>query len=318
MSDAVKALIAWCNAQGGIDGRQVKGVYYDAKITDVNNVMTEACSQVFMLVGQGFALGGAGEQTRLACGLPSVPGILGGSDVANAPLMVTPAPQPVDYMDVEGAAALAKAFPEQVVSAGVMLPELPGHGGLHPAGRADLHVGRLEVPRLHPDLSRSAASPTSGPFLQKLKDCGAQVVFTSDAAANFENMLDAAHQLDYHPIWMATSTVYDANFANWNKSGNADQVYFGERVRAPRGHRARLRQRRLRRHRQGQRRRHVLHRPAGRLGVPAVGDRGQGLRQRPHPGLRDAAAEGHPRLDRRWPQHARRTRVATSPATAAW
>jgi hypothetical protein len=71
MSDAVRALIDWCNQQGGINGRQVKGNYYDARITEVNNVMTEACSQVFMLVGQGFALGGSGEQTRLGCGLPS-------------------------------------------------------------------------------------------------------------------------------------------------------------------------------------------------------------------------------------------------------
>ena len=36
--------------------------------------MTEACSQVFMLVGQGFALDGGAEQTRVACGLPSVAG----------------------------------------------------------------------------------------------------------------------------------------------------------------------------------------------------------------------------------------------------
>ena len=57
MSDAVGALIEWCNEQGGINGRQVKGNYYDASITEVNNVMTEACTQVFMLVGQGFALG---------------------------------------------------------------------------------------------------------------------------------------------------------------------------------------------------------------------------------------------------------------------
>jgi len=27
MSDAVRALIDWCNAQGGINGREVKGIY---------------------------------------------------------------------------------------------------------------------------------------------------------------------------------------------------------------------------------------------------------------------------------------------------
>src|SRR5690606_14767325 len=39
MSDAVKALIDWCNDQGGINGRTIKGNYYDAKVLDVNNAM---------------------------------------------------------------------------------------------------------------------------------------------------------------------------------------------------------------------------------------------------------------------------------------
>jgi len=203
----------------------VKGNYYDARITEVNNVMTEACTQVFMLVGQGFALGGSGEQTRLGCGLPSVPGLLGGSEVANAPLMVTASPQPVDYMNVEGAAALAKAYPEQVTKAAIMLPNFPATidytqrvTGTYPT------VGWTFL-----DCTQSY--PISGvtdfrPFLQKLKDCGAQVVFTTDTAANFENVLDAANQIDFHPIWMATSSLYDANFSNWNRNGNADGVFF--------------------------------------------------------------------------------------------
>ena len=225
MSDAVRALMAWCNEQGGINGRQVKGNYYDARITEVNNVMTEACTQVFMLVGQGFALGGSGEQTRLGCGLPSVPGLLGGSDVANAPLMVTAAPQPVDHMNVEGAAAMAKAHPQQVAKAAIMLPNFPATidytqrvTGTFPS------VGWtfLDCTQTYPITGVTDFKP----FLQKLKDCGAEVVFTTDTAANFENVLDAANQIEFHPLWMATSSLYDANFSGWNRNGNADGVYF--------------------------------------------------------------------------------------------
>src|SRR5204862_7924189 len=32
MSDAMKPMIAWCNDQGGINGRTVVGKYYDAKV----------------------------------------------------------------------------------------------------------------------------------------------------------------------------------------------------------------------------------------------------------------------------------------------
>jgi ABC-type branched-subunit amino acid transport system substrate-binding protein len=35
MSDAVKPMIAWCNDQGGINGRKVVGKYYDAKALQV-------------------------------------------------------------------------------------------------------------------------------------------------------------------------------------------------------------------------------------------------------------------------------------------
>lgn len=225
MSDAVRALIGWCNQQGGINGREVKGNYYDARITEVNNVMAEACTQVFMLVGQGFALGGGGEKTRLGCGLPSVPGLLGGSEVANAPLMVSPAPQPVDYMNVEGAAAVARAYPDAVKKAGIMLPNFPATIDYTQRVTGTFPTVGWQF------LDCTQTYPISGvtdfrPFLQKLKDCGAQVVFTTDTAANFENQLDAANQIDFHPVWMATSSLYDANFANWNQSGNADGVYF--------------------------------------------------------------------------------------------
>ena len=40
MSDAMKAMIKWCNDQGGINGRQITGKYYDAAIMNVSNVMT--------------------------------------------------------------------------------------------------------------------------------------------------------------------------------------------------------------------------------------------------------------------------------------
>ncbi|HET6967764.1 MAG TPA: hypothetical protein VFI44_05780, partial [Ornithinibacter sp.] len=44
-SDAIEAMIAWCNEQGGINGRELVGNYYDAAITNVVNAMTQACDE---------------------------------------------------------------------------------------------------------------------------------------------------------------------------------------------------------------------------------------------------------------------------------
>ena len=59
MSDAIKAMMKWCNDQGGINGRQVVGNYHDAAIMNVNNAMTDACAKDFMLVGEGWSLDSA-------------------------------------------------------------------------------------------------------------------------------------------------------------------------------------------------------------------------------------------------------------------
>ena len=50
MGDAVKAMIAWCEAQGGINGRKIVGDYYDAAVTNVGSVMSQACKTDFMLL----------------------------------------------------------------------------------------------------------------------------------------------------------------------------------------------------------------------------------------------------------------------------
>jgi hypothetical protein len=84
MGDAVKAMIAWCDAQGGSNGRKIVGDYYDAAVTNVGSVMTQACKTDFMLVGEGFALDGLAEQTRWNCDLAAVPGFTVSADVANA------------------------------------------------------------------------------------------------------------------------------------------------------------------------------------------------------------------------------------------
>jgi hypothetical protein len=67
------------------------------------------------------------------------------------------------------------------------------------------------------------------PFAQKLKECGAEVVyFTGSPYPNFENFLEAADQLDFRPIYLTDANFYEDAFAKWNTSGLADDVYVRE------------------------------------------------------------------------------------------
>ncbi len=230
MSDAVKGMIEWCNDQGGINGRTVVGEYYDAKVTEINNVMAEACTKVFMLVGQGFALDGSGEQTRVGCGLPAVAGFATNAAVANGPDLFQPEPAPPDQNGIGAAYQLAAAYPEQVKKAAVVYGDF-----------ATTQETRDKALASYPDagwtfLDCAQAYPIAGaidwkPIVQRLKDCGVETVyFTGSPAPNFENMLDAAQQLEFSPIYMTERNFYEAAFAAWNQNGNADNVYVNTQV----------------------------------------------------------------------------------------
>ena len=223
-TDAVKAMISWCNEQGGINGRTVVGKYYDGKITELANVMAEACTQTFMLVGEFFALPETGEQTRLGCGLPAVPGVLSGAGISMAPLMVAPYPTPSDQWNVGAAALLAKAFPEKVKKAAMMVAQFPVViEGTQQFARTAPTVGWNFIGCDQPYPITGVADYR--PILQKFKDCGVEAVFATDTGTGLSNILDAAAQIDFTPIWLNTPATATDNFNAWNVNGNGDNLY---------------------------------------------------------------------------------------------
>jgi Periplasmic binding protein len=224
-SDAVAALIAWCNEQGGINGREVVGNYYDAAITNVVNAMTQACGEVFMLVGEAWALDSAQEETRLGCDLPAVPTYSVSPEFANAPLAVQPVPNPADIYTAGWAGQIAELFPEEVTSASVMFGNFAAT--IDTKDKVvqtfdDFGFEFLDCPIEY----NIAGEPDWRPFAQRLKDCGAEVVYYSGQPfPNMQNLLDDAAQIDYRPVWLVDLNAYLPSFAEWNATGNGDNVH---------------------------------------------------------------------------------------------
>ena len=225
LSDAMKAMIDWCNQQGGINGRQIKGTYYDAKVLEVNNVMSEACNEVFFLVGEGWVADSGQETLRQGCDLPAVPGYAVSPAFSNAPNMVSPVPNPVDYMPTEFAAAFQKMFPEEIKKTGLVYADYPATKD--PKDKVVATYPKYGFQFLPCDQVYGIAGESDWkPLAQKLKDCGAEAVyFAGSPYPNFENFLDAANQIDYHPIWFSDANMYDESFSDWNVNGYADKVY---------------------------------------------------------------------------------------------
>ena len=227
-SDAIRAFTKWCNDQGGINGRTIDAKYYDAKITEVNNVMTQACGEAFMLVGEGWSLDSGQEAARLQCKLAAVPVWTVSPAFAHGPLMVQPVPNPVDFTPVQIAAAISKAFPAEIKKTAVMFANYPATIDTKDkvlASYPKFGFEFLDCPQQY----SIAGEADWKPFAQKLKDCGAEVVyFTGSPYPNFENFLEAADQLQFHPIYMTDANFYDEAFTAWNKNGLADNVYIRE------------------------------------------------------------------------------------------
>jgi len=226
MGDAVKAMVAWCDAQGGINGRKIVGDYYDAAITNVGGVMTQACKKDFMLVGEGFALDSSGEQTRLNCNLAAVPGFTVSPQVANAYEMYQATPNPADYSPVSSAYEITKLF---------------GKAKTQKVGQYNSTLSTQQV-----SMAKAVqAYTTTGwkflncpvqinyngeanytPFVQKLQSCGAQIVYNdSTPGPTLYGALQAENQINYNPIWVEDSGAYTAAFAQWNTAGLGNNVY---------------------------------------------------------------------------------------------
>jgi ABC-type branched-subunit amino acid transport system substrate-binding protein len=228
ISDAMRGMIKWCNDQGGINGRQIVGRYGDAKIFEVNNVMTDACQSDFMLVGEGWSADSGQEQVRLGCNLAAVPTFSVSAAFANAKLMIQPVPNPIDYTPVEIAAAMQKKYPEQIKKSAVMFANYASTIDTKDKVLASYPTfGFTFLPC--PQQYSIAGESDWKPFVQQLKDCGAETVyFTGSPTPNFENVLDAAKQIGYSPIWITDANFYDGALAKWNTNGNADNVYVRE------------------------------------------------------------------------------------------
>ncbi len=226
MGDAVKDMIAWCNAQGGINGRKIVGDYYDAAVTNVGSVMTQACKTDFMLVGEGFALDSLAEQTRLGCNLAAVPGFTVSPVVANAYEMYQASPNPANASPVSSAYQAETLFGSKTQKAGVYDSTLSTQEeSTAKAVQAYTEAGWKFVPNCSVNVNYNGEANYT-PFVQKLQSCGAQVIFNdATPGPTLYGAFESESQIGYDPIWVMDSGAYTAAFAQWNTDGLANNVY---------------------------------------------------------------------------------------------
>ena len=113
------AFAAWCNASGGINGRDIVIDDRDAALFNAAQVTVQACQSDFMAIGGGMALDQPSVPIREKCGLGQISGYLASdaSDVASD--QVDPGGANTDTWPSGWFQALAKAYPQAVKKAGM-------------------------------------------------------------------------------------------------------------------------------------------------------------------------------------------------------
>jgi hypothetical protein len=141
--------------------------------------------------------------------------------------MYAAAPNPADYVSIAGAALLAEEYPEEITKGALLVANYPS---------AVINQAKA-VPNMTEELGYEfscrveyniSGEPDWRPIVQRLKDCGAELVyFAGSPEPNLENILGAAELLEFDPVWWTEPSSYVDNFADWNVDGLADRVYFG-------------------------------------------------------------------------------------------
>ncbi|MFN3217532.1 MAG: ABC transporter substrate-binding protein [Acidimicrobiales bacterium] len=224
MTAAARAIVAMCNEAGGINGRQIELIDYDAKAFEVSNVMLEACENVFMLVGSGFAVDGFGEETRVQCELAHIPAWTTSAAAAHGPNMIQPLPNPADQLATGIAAYLAEVHPEVITSAATVFANFGGT--IEPKDKV-----LASYPTLGYEFVANLEYSTNGeedwtPFILQLADAGARFVyFTGSCLPNYQQIRSAGAVNDFEAIWQTEANFYESGCAAANTDGVMDDTY---------------------------------------------------------------------------------------------
>ncbi len=212
MWDASVAFADWCNKAGGIRGLQIQTVELDGALFNVEAAMTTACTDVFAMVGGGFAqdqleFSGKDSNDIDKCGLVDIPAFAASRVKANSlnqvlPLVNIPSDQPITWMRDYQA-----LDPANSKSAAIVYAELPSIVELrdkYDAGLTEVGIDVVDSFNYPP------AGPTDWtPFVQGVLDSGATTVMwigeTTLAAAFFRNL----RQQGWDGVPLLESNIYD-------------------------------------------------------------------------------------------------------------
>ena len=203
--DIGQAFTAWCNEHGGVRGYRIEMSDRDVAFSEHLNRMIESCESDFAMVGGGAALDDAGQETRLACGLPDFAGFVVTQPAAGADLVVQALPNPIEEQAVAHLRYADEHFPEATGAVGI----LAGDFGTtrQQAVRVRDAMDQLGWNVVSEELYPPAGVDDWSPFVAALQDAGVRGVYWIGEPENLAAVRKTMRDRGYEPDFVLT----DAN-----------------------------------------------------------------------------------------------------------
>ncbi|MCB9374187.1 MAG: ABC transporter substrate-binding protein [Microthrixaceae bacterium] len=228
--DTATAFVEWCNAAGGINGRQLELNLHDAKLTEYATAIAEACAQDFAVVGDGAVQDNLWASSGPQCGLIDLPAFSvtttkggdAGRDLVEA-RAVQAVPSSADRFQVGPFLRAAEEFPDAVAHTGILFADLDTL-----VEQKDKTVAALEqldgFEVVNTTSYNVLGEANWAPLAQALEDDGVRFVHFVGEPQNLSALLQAMDEIDYQPDAIVQATnFYDQSFVD-SAGATADGV----------------------------------------------------------------------------------------------
>jgi ABC-type branched-subunit amino acid transport system substrate-binding protein len=220
MYDTAKAFVAWCNENGGINGRKLTLKDLDAKLNEYPQRVAEACRDTFALVGGGAIFDNDTSNSRVGCGLINIPGFVVSPTARVADKQVQPLPNPVYRFPVQAYKRLHELHPD-VKKYGILWVDLEGVNTVRKQLKEALTKAGYEVAY---DATYQPIGETGWRgFIQSMKDKGVDAFELVGEPENMTAMLNAMSTEGWYPkIITMQPNMYEDKFAKEAKAAADD------------------------------------------------------------------------------------------------
>ncbi len=221
--DSAEAFTAWCNDAGGINGRKLELRERDAKLTEHQARMIEACDEGdFMLVGGLGVFDDQGQVERLACGLPAI-GSATNPPAVDADLLVSPMPNNLASFPVGELRWLQEEFPDATKKIGILTAGVAVT--MTASERMQEAMAALGWEIVYSEKYNAAGEASWRGFAEGMKSAGVRGVIWVADPGNLAALLKSMDEIEFHPDFVRTGgNAYDPLLLS-EAGAAADNVY---------------------------------------------------------------------------------------------